>query len=169
MVTCDQSDSGCEGGEGMSAFQFIQGSGLPTESCQPYNIPTCPPSQEPCLNFVTTPDCLNYCYGNQSENINHRYYCEQPYYLSEQSQMQEDLYQYGPFEVCFTVYEDFLSYKSGVYSHKSGQALGGHCVKLVGWGVENGVNYWKCANSWTTYWGGILIFKNLSNRKLIKY
>ena len=26
-------------------------------------------------------------------------------------------------------------------------------VTIVGWGVENGVKYWKCANSWGPAWG----------------
>merc|ERR1712216_620426 len=26
-------------------------------------------------------------------------------------------------------------------------------VKMVGWGVDNGVKYWKVANSWNPYWG----------------
>jgi len=44
----------------------------------------------------------------------------------------------GPAEAAFTVYEDFLTYKSGVYKHTSGSALGGHAVKIMGWGNENG-------------------------------
>lgn len=31
--------------------------------------------------------------------------------------------------------------------------LGGHAVKIVGWGVENGVNYWLVNNSWNNTWG----------------
>jgi len=27
-------------------------------------------------------------------------------------------------------------------------ALGGHAVKIIGWGVENGEKYWEVANSW---------------------
>lgn len=45
------------------------------------------------------------------------------------------------------------NYVSGVYHHVSGQALGGHAVKITGWGVDNGVDYWKVANSWNPYWG----------------
>lgn len=41
----------------------------------------------------------------------------------------------GPVQAMFTVYSDFLTYKSGVYHHVSGQELGGHSVKIVGWGV----------------------------------
>ena len=46
-----------------------------------------------------------------------------------------------------------MTYKSGIYQHVEGKALGGHAVKLVGWGVEDGVEYWKIANSWNETWG----------------
>jgi len=59
----------------------------------------------------------------------------------------------GPMEVAFTVYSDFENYAGGIYHHVSGQPVGGHAVKVVGWGVENGVKYWKIANSWNPYWG----------------
>ena len=59
----------------------------------------------------------------------------------------------GPVEVAFTVYNDFLSYKTGVYHHTSGSALGGHAVKMVGWGVEDGTPYWTIVNSWNEGWG----------------
>jgi len=59
----------------------------------------------------------------------------------------------GPMEVAFTVYSDFENYASGIYHHVSGEPVGGHAVKVVGWGVESGVSYWKIANSWNPYWG----------------
>ena len=59
----------------------------------------------------------------------------------------------GPVETRFNVYSDFMSYKSGVYTHTSGYLEGGHAVKLLGWGVEGGKHYWLCANSWNTSWG----------------
>lgn len=40
----------------------------------------------------------------------------------------------------------------GVYHHVSGEELGGHAVKMVGWGEENGVPYWLIANSWNNDW-----------------
>jgi len=59
----------------------------------------------------------------------------------------------GPAETAFTVYSDFEDYESGVYQHTVGKKAGGHAVKIVGWGVDNGVKYWKVANSWNPYWG----------------
>merc|ERR1712039_172030 len=59
----------------------------------------------------------------------------------------------GPVETAFTVYSDFENYAGGIYHHVSGSMAGGHAVKMVGWGVENGVKYWKVANSWNPYWG----------------
>jgi len=59
----------------------------------------------------------------------------------------------GPVETAFTVYSDFELYTSGIYHHVSGSMAGGHAVRMVGWGVDKGVKYWKIANSWNPYWG----------------
>ena len=79
----------------------------------------------------------------------------------------------GPVEGALTVYEDFPTYKSGkyelvvlkqhslpklyilqgVYHHVHGKALGGHAIRILGWGVEEGTPYWLIANSWNTDWG----------------
>lgn len=61
----------------------------------------------------------------------------------------------GPMETGFYVYEDFMSYKEGIYqvTDKSGRMLGGHAVKLIGWGEENGIKFWTLANSWGPKWG----------------
>lgn len=42
---------------------------------------------------------------------------------------------------------------SGVYQHVTGEMMGGHAIRILGWGVENGTPYWLVANSWNTDWG----------------
>ena len=57
----------------------------------------------------------------------------------------------GPLSCAFTVYNDFFSYRSGVYRHVSGAVAGGHCVSVVGYNDAGG--YWICKNSWGSNWG----------------
>ena len=52
--------------------------------------------------------------------------------------IRKEILENGPVQTGFTVYNDFMSYKSGIYKHVSGSALGGHAVIIIGWGVE----YW---------------------------
>jgi len=61
----------------------------------------------------------------------------------------QELMTNGPLSCAFSVYADFEAYKGGIYQHKTGQFLGGHAVKMMGWGEENGVKYWLIANSWS--------------------
>lgn len=65
----------------------------------------------------------------------------------------------GPLYVAFTVYADFETYKSGVYKHTTGGFLGGHAVEMIGWGTENGEDYWLIKNSWNEEWGDGGLFK----------
>lgn len=57
------------------------------------------------------------------------------------------------FAVCEEWYNGGLRVDVGVYHHVSGAALGGHAVKLLGWGKEGDTPYWLLANSWNTDWG----------------
>lgn len=49
---------------------------------------------------------------------------------------------------------------SGVYEKSENATyLGGHAVKLIGWGEEYGVPYWLMVNSWNEAWGDKGLFK----------
>ena len=39
---------------------------------------------------------------------------------------------------------DFLDYNTNAY---------GHVVRIIGWGVQNGIDFWLIANSWGKGWG----------------
>jgi len=56
--------------------------------------------------------------------------------------MKQEIYVNGPIEGSFGVYKDFMSYKSGVYIKKSDDHVGAHAIKIIGWGSENGQDYW---------------------------
>ena len=75
--------------------------------------------------------------------------------------MQRELLAHGPFEVAYSVFSDFAHYRSGVYQRSSVAfpfPIGGHAVRLIGWGEEvtaqnETIPYWLCANSWSPAWG----------------
>eukprot|EP00698_Gefionella_okellyi_P006350 TRINITY_DN15719_c0_g1_i1.p1 TRINITY_DN15719_c0_g1~~TRINITY_DN15719_c0_g1_i1.p1 ORF type:complete len:309 (-),score=60.32 TRINITY_DN15719_c0_g1_i1:100-1026(-) len=152
MVSCGPGS--CEGGDAGSAWDYVKRDGLVSNDNYPYEEPTCPPAQQPCTNFAPTAKCKR---PSSSET---KYYLNETYGV-RQNDIQGEMITNGPVEMCFDVYEDFVGYKSGVYSHQSGGYLGGHCVKCIGWGNENGSDYWLCNNSWTTYWGDNGQFKIL--------
>eukprot|EP01101_Sappina_pedata_P002225 TRINITY_DN12479_c0_g1_i1.p1 TRINITY_DN12479_c0_g1~~TRINITY_DN12479_c0_g1_i1.p1 ORF type:complete len:266 (+),score=94.13 TRINITY_DN12479_c0_g1_i1:26-799(+) len=134
MVACDKLAHGCEGGAPSAAWDFASRTGLVTNSCIPYNetIPTCAATQQPCLNFVPTPSCPNKCSDGQIwENTIH--YAVSGYSVRA-NEIQEEIMTNGPVHADYIIYEDFLKYKSGVYKHVYGRDLGGHSVKIIGWG-----------------------------------
>lgn len=70
--------------------------------------------------------------------------------------MQQDICSHGPLLAGFFMYPDFLQFKgNGVYMPAPNQQRDetGHAIRVVGWGVESGVRYWLCLNSWSTHWG----------------
>jgi len=161
LVTCDSEQGGCEGGDPYSAWGWIQKNGIVSAACSPYTIPTCPPAQQPCLNFVPTPSCVKTCNNSVNWDSNKKYISDHYYVGPKQEEICTEIYQSGPVEGAFSVYEDFIHYKSGVYQHTTGSYLGGHAIKIIGYGTENDLPYWEVANSWTTYWGNKGFFKIL--------
>lgn len=161
IVECSNEANGCEGGSASAVWDFIQSPGIVTDACYPYYIPTCTPAEQPCLNFVETPNCWtnNTCQDGTSWNKD-IVTVSSVFGINSVDSAQKEIMTNGPIEACFDVYEDFLSYKSGVYIYDgTSEFLGGHCIKISGWGVENGQPYWLCNNSWTTYWGDKGFFK----------
>jgi len=63
----------------------------------------------------------------------------------------------GPCAASFDVYDDFYSYSTGVYHHVSGNAVGGHCVEVIGYSESE--QCWIAKNSWGAGWGMAGFFK----------
>lgn len=115
------------------ALVFLQNLGVADEACYPYT-----PGDQNCSNLC--PD-----WQAQVTRITgwHR--------ITKHLDMKQWIATRGPLITCFTVYDDFYSYKSGEYHHVSGDISGGHCVCVVGY--DDGAQCWICKNSWGSGWG----------------
>ena len=71
--------------------------------------------------------------------------------------MKQFISTYGSITACLDVYQDFFSYRTGVYRHVTGSYAGGHCITLIGYDDAQGC--WIGKNSWNTGWGDGGFFK----------
>lgn len=138
------------------------------QGCRPYEISPCEHhvngTRPPCeAGESKTPKCVKKCEaGYNVKYADDKHFGRTSYSIGrETSQIQKEIMTNGPVEGAFTVYEDLLQYKSGVYQHITGKMLGGHAIRILGWGVENGTPYWLIANSWNSDWGDDGYFKIL--------
>ena len=173
LSCCTSCGFGCDGGYPQYAWRFWKSTGVvtgglygDTATCQPYFLPMCDHHVEgshgPCPETVDTPECKKDCEdGNKKEYASEMTYGESAYIIEGESNIMQEIYENGPVEASFTVYEDFPTYKTGVYQHVTGSYLGGHSIKIIGWGVEDGTKYWLCVNSWNDEWGDKGLFKIL--------
>ncbi|PFX22888.1 cathepsin B-like [Stylophora pistillata] len=178
LSCCGSCGMGCNGGFPESAWRYWVESGLVTggqynshKGCQPYLVKACDHhvvgKLQPCSKtIVPTPRCEKKCEPgyNVSYEDDKRYGKSSYYVGSSVEQIQKEIMTNGPVEGAFTVYSDFPSYKSGVYQHTTGVHLGGHAIKILGWGTENDTPYWLVANSWNTDWGDKGYFKILRGK-----
>jgi cathepsin B len=175
--------NGCNGGYLEAAWSYYKNTGLvsgwlynTTNYCQSYTFAPCShhvSGKYPnCTGELPTPKCVKSCDSRSNATYTSDVHHGSSVYsvARDVAKIQTEIMTNGPVEASFTVYADFLTYKSGVYHHVSGSALGGHAIKILGWGVESGTEYWLIANSWNEDWGnqGFFRIKRGSNESGIE-
>jgi len=164
MVACSGA-GGCNGGSPYSAYLYWTSTGVVTEECSPYSFPSCdhhiPGSSNPCpAGYGPTPECNRTCENGKSWDED-KHKGSRVYSVEGEKDLIAELALNGPCEAVIAVYDDFLVYTSGVYHHVSGDLVGYHAIKLMGYGVDNGTKYWLLANSWNEHWGEKGFFRML--------
>jgi len=157
MLDCESDQGGCAGGDTLKAYGFLKTNGLDLLTCTPYTSGD---------SGKVEPKCPAKCADGSAVKM---FYGVDAYSLLKSSTeetvqaMQEELVNFGPLSVSFVVYDDFISFfkknPKGIYKSSSRRALGGHAVRLVGYGEENGTKYWLIANSWGPEFGDQGYFK----------
>mmetsp|Transcript_13301 Transcript_13301/g.9603 ORF Transcript_13301/g.9603 Transcript_13301/m.9603 type:complete len:265 (-) Transcript_13301:39-833(-) len=142
LVSCNKQNSGCGGGNIQYTWDYLEKYGAVSDACMPYTSGDGDVAQ-----------CQLSCTVEGEEWSKYKCVSGSVYVAKTYDDIKSYLME-GPLDVNFKVYEDFYNYDSGVYVHTTGSYLGGHAVKLVGWGVDDsGLEYWTIANSWGPAWG----------------
>jgi cathepsin B len=161
LVSCGN-NNGCGGGYLEKYWEFANTNGVVTESCYPYSIAT--------QNQGAVPSCNSTCANGQPisatttfkvQNAINQYgygYMIAPYnppdYRTNIPIIQNEILSNGPVQAAFQLTQEFYNYQSGIYQCVNCTIIGGHAVRIVGWGTaSDGTGYWVVCNSWGTNWG----------------
>jgi cathepsin B len=143
MVSCDKNDFGCNGGYLDKSWNYLAETGIVTDECYPYTSGKGDSGR--CL--INNGKCVD------GKTDVAKYHAKNVRGFKSIEEIKKEIFANGPIETGFLVYQDFISYKGGIYKKSSEVLLGGHAVKVVGWGNETGTDYWVVANSWGPKWG----------------
>ena len=141
LVSCVKTNEGCGGGWQYNAFDWIiKNPGIASEADYPYKsasgrAPACEKSHKSVANITKWYQVSN----NASTEAN----------------IATQLVKSGPITVAMDA-NGMQDYRSGIDNPKTSRCSItniDHVVLVVGYGTEDGVDYWKIKNSWSATWG----------------
>ena len=139
LVDCSrpEGNEGCAGGFMDWAFQYIQNNdGVDTEASYPYTAKDGKCMYNAANKGATDTGFVDIASGNET-------------------MLKESVAMVGPISVAIDAgHQSFLQYSGGIYDNpKCSTEDLDHGVVVVGYGTENGQDYWIIKNSWGMSWG----------------
>lgn len=124
-----------------TAASYVKRNGVIDNACAPYTMGSDGKD-------VT---CSNFCQNQTGRTYQVAGTYNPTGFLNSNAQKVKDALKKGPLITSMTVYEDFLTYSSGIYKAVSKKSVGGHAVSIVGYNDQE--RYWIVRNSWGADWG----------------
>jgi len=143
MVDCGYGINGAYGCNGASPHAYLAWAG-------DNKIEFAAESQYPYLNTRPNLRCpSNLPVFNQGAKISGSYYT----YQGDEELMKKLVYEHGAVLAGVMASGPLQSYRGGIFSGCYPNSRIDHAISVVGYGTENGVDYWLIKNSWGTNWG----------------
>jgi len=163
MINCNLGGT-CDGGNPTGVYTYAHTTGIPSSSCEQYTALNL--SERACESIDVCRDCtwpppaegdsgLDKC---EAVDFRH-YYIGDHYHVRGADQMKAEIYANGPISCGIDVTDGLLAYTSGIYSEEKKLPMINHEVSVVGYGVEDDVEFWVVRNSWGNYWGETGFFR----------
>jgi len=169
---------GCHGNTLIEAWRWLYTTGTNDDKCLPYtskipnkyNIVNYTSDTElPICSDITGPEG-DMCSGYTQERLTgaedgtpSRFYRSLCYYsvpgtlpYGSEKNIMSEIYMNGPVTTGMEVYPSFYAFdpKKEIYEDIiDAPRVGGHAIRIVGWGEDNGKKFWWIANSWGKDWG----------------
>ena len=141
MISCEPVSFGCAGGYTYDAAYYLMSTGAVDISCWAFQKLQQVTSTIACPSTMSTR-----CPSSGAVPLYHKTATMRFFSGSSEDMIASVMWtilHHGPLVATFEVFEDFYSYRSGVYVHVRGQSTGWHAVEVIGWGEESGnYPYW---------------------------
>lgn len=154
VINCKHGGS-CNGGDQTALFQRAATWKIPVESCHPYE------SKNP-DNFKCEPQkvCTLPIPGKDTVNlVKYSGVKVTKFTRIRGAEFIKQALLSGPVACSFQVTEEFVKYsriegdKLNIWTKNEDFLELNHAISVVGWGVQDGVEYWIARNSWGNEWG----------------
>jgi len=147
LINCNAGGT-CEGGDPGGVYAYGREYGIPDETCQNYEA-----VNGKCTALGKCETCTPN--GGCTPITNHPVYkIGESGGVRGAANMKAEIYTRGPIGCGIAADKNLDDYPGGyIFNQSSLLPMINHEVAVVGWGVENGVEYWHMRNSWGTYWG----------------
>lgn len=156
IINCRAGGS-CNGGNSGGVFEFAHKYGIPDESCQNYEAKN--PASFDCSLIQQCKTCGWFGTGCSAAKPYRRYHAKEYGRVSGANAMKKEIASRGPIACSMYVTPKFDEYEGGIYSEQTLFPYSNHIISLVGYGVQDGQEYWIGRNSWGNYWGETGFFR----------